>query len=585
MSEMRREVTMAAILAVSVIAGISASTSLSAPPADPTEETGLGVVLVSTPELPAGRSAAARERWRDLRVRSIAILERVAQRNGLAVETRIPEIGMLSVELGAGGLPALRRQVAGDPRVESVHPDLPVELRATANDPAFTQADAHAPNSDLGQWNLIREGAQRAWDLSKGTGAEVAVIDSGTDGAHPDLAPRIVGGAGFGTGSPTFDPLGHGTHTAGLACAESNNAFGIASMGFNCNLFVAKIADGGPCSNVANAITAAANRSSDVISMSIGGCGVSIAGSLDYALARGSVLVAAGDNTATPNPSTNYPAQWVQPEGTGPQTTFDRGLVVTAARYDGSRASWAQGTTGVSVAAFGAATDTIGGQQGILSTWPTNTTSLDTGGGLLGDPPCNCRTSVNGDNRFAYLVGTSMATPQVAGVAALMRAAKPNIVATRVSRLIKATASNCNTYVNGLGWGLIRADQAVAAALDNDITPPTSNVKSAKKARSGGASAAASRGKVINIRLKRRDVAGENCAGKQPISGVKKVIVFASANGGAYHRIAKTKKKTKVQFHAKRGRRYTFYSIAVDKAGNREPAPSLADARTGGRRR
>src|SRR5204863_4929439 len=121
---------------------------------------------------------------------------------------------------------------------------------------------------------------------------------------------------------------------------------------------------------------------------------------------------------------------------------------------------------------------------------------------------CGCRTSVNGSNNFAYLVGTSMATPQVSGVAALMRAVKPKLAPARVSRLIKATASHCGTYgTDGLGWGLIRADQAVAAALDEDVTPPISHVRSAKPGHGRGAVAARNR-KLIVLKVKRRDPAG-----------------------------------------------------------------------------
>jgi serine protease len=583
MSEMRRGALLTAILALTII-GVAAGTSYSATPERP-GGTGRAVVLVSTPDLPTGRSDAARERWQVLRERSADILDRVAQRDGLTVASSVPEIGLLSVKLPPGGLAALRDELASDPRVDSVHPDLPVQLRATPNDPAFNTPDPHAPGGDLAQWNLAKEGAQAAWEISNGTGAEVAMVDSGADGTHPDLAKKIVGAQAFGTTNPTFDQLGHGTHTAGLACGDTNNGFGIASMGFNCSLFIAKIPDGGPCSNVAAAITAAANRSSDVISMSIGGCDSSITPALGYAFSHGSVLVAAGDNQPNPNPSTNYPAQWIQPEGTGPQTNFDRGLVVTAAKYDGARATFAQQGTGVSVAAFGACcndssgqTRVTGGQQGILSTFPANQTDFDGGGGLFGPPPCGCRASVNGNPNFAYLVGTSMATPQVSGVAALIRAVKPTLAPAKISRLIKATASHCGTYgPDGLGWGLIRADQAVAAALDKDVNPPESNVRSAKPARRGGASVARGR-KLINIRIKKSDPAGQTCAGKLPSSGVKKVIVFASKNGGIYRRIAKTN-KDKIRFRGKRGKRYTFFSIAVDNAGNREAPPGLADAR------
>jgi serine protease len=525
---------------------------------------GRAVVLVRTPALPTGDGHEARQRWHELRSASSGILARVADRAGLRVESAVPEIGMLSVDPGPGGLPAVRRELAADPRVESVRPDPPVQLRYSPNDFAFTHTDVHAPNGDLTQWNLVREGGPRAWDLSRGTGAEVAMVDSGVDGAHPDLSGRIAGATAFGTGSPTTDQIGHGTHTAGLACGDADNSFGIASMGFDCSLYIAKIQFNGPCSNVSSAITAAANRNSDVISMSLGGCDGGLVPALSYAQGRGSILVSAADNNPNPIGSCGllgsndciYPEEWLQPNGTGPNAGFDRGLVVTSAKYDGTRSSFAEGTNRVSVAAFGSATNSIGGQQGILSSWPANGVDDDSFGG---------RTSLNGDNRFAYLVGTSMATPQVAGVAALIRAVKPNIANTRVVHLIKATASHCGSYGDGIGWGLIRADQAVAAALDRDVAAPASRIKRAVHVHG-----------ALELKIKRSDTSGSTGCVKLPKAGVKRVIVFASANGGAYHRIGKTT-RGKLSIHPRSGRRYRFFSVAVDNAGNREAAPRKPD--------
>jgi serine protease len=567
MSGMRRA---ALKIAVPAVVAIAAGAAAEATPAssDIAPVTDRAVVMVATPDLPSGQSAAARARWHELRADSRLVLDRVAGRNGLSVESSNAEIGALSVHVGTGGLTALRSNLADDPRVLAVRPDVPVQLRYSPNDFAFTHQDVNAPNGDLAQWNLIREGGPRAWDLSKGTGAEVAMVDTGVDGGHPDLAPRIVGTASFGTSSsPTSDGEGHGTHTAGLACGNADNGYGIASIGFDCGLFIAKI--GGLCSDVANGITAAANRNSDVISMSLGGCPPDpITSALSYAESRNAVLVTAADNTQTPSGScgllmgTNclYPEEWVQPLGTGPTAGSDRGLVVTAVKYDGTRAGFAESTSRVSVAAFGAASDRGStGQQGILSTWPANSVTDDSVGG---------RTTVNGDNRFSYLVGTSMATPQVAGVAALIRSVKPNMPNTQVVNLIKATASHCGSYRDGIGWGVIRADQAVAAALNRDIDPPSSSIAHAKRAR----------GRVIVLKIKRDDPqASGNCV-NVAASGVKRVIVFASVNGGRYHRIGKTS-KGKLRFHAKRHHRYRFYSVAVDKAGNREAAPSTPDAK------
>jgi serine protease len=568
MSGMRRAALTIAVLAAAL--AIAAGAAAQAKPASTEIPPGTdrAVVMVSTPELPSGQSAAARARWHERRADSRQILDRVAGRNDLSVESLNAEIGALSVDLGAGGLSALRSNLADDPRVQAVRPDVPVQLRYSPNDYAFTHQDVNAPNGDLAQWNLIREGGPRAWDLSKGTGAEVAMVDTGVDGSHPDLAPRIVGAESFGTSSsPTSDSEGHGTHTAGLACGDADNGYGIASIGFNCGLFIAKI--GGLCSDVANGITAAANRNSDVISMSLGGCPPDpITSALSYAQSRGSVLVAAADNDPDPSGScgllmgTNclYPEEWVQPLGTGSTAGADRGLVVTAAKYDGTRAGFAESTSRVSVAAFGAASDKgSAGQQGILSTWPANSVTDDSVGG---------RTTVNGDNRFSYLVGTSMATPQVAGVAALIRSVKPDMPNTTVVNLIKATASHCGSYRDGIGWGVIRADQAVAAALNRDIDPPSSSIANAKRARGG----------VIVLKIKRDDPQTSGNCVNVAASGVKKVLVFESANGGHYHRIGKTS-KGKLRFHAKRHHRYRFYSVAVDNAGNREAAPSIPDAK------
>jgi hypothetical protein len=114
---------------------------------------------------------------------------------------------------------------------------------------------------------------------------------------------------------------------------------------------------------------------------------------------------------------------------------------------------------------------------------------------------------------------------------------------------------------------VIRADQAVAAALDRDVGTPSSKVKRAKRNRG-----------VIDLKIKRHDTSGSTSCVKLPTAGVKKVLVFASANGRPYRRIAKTSRK-KLHFNSKPGRRYRFFSIAVDNAGNRETAPARPDAK------
>jgi subtilisin family serine protease len=456
-----------------------------------------------------------------------------------------------------------------------VHPEYRARFRYAPNDPQLYAHDPNAPGADFAQWNVLLTTAETAWNLARGGGGEVAVIDSGIYGGHPDIAGRISGAINHCTeppllggceGTGTGDEVGHGTHVSGLACAATDNGYGIASIGFGCSIY--SIKSDLSYTSIINSIYAAVAHRADAINMSFGGGPASseLQAALDYAWASGAVPVAAGDNTPTPPPSNNYPAQYVQPEGSGPNIDSSRGLVVTSAAHSGLRSSFAQKTSGVSVTAYGSATDaTSGGQQGILSTWPPPTVDLDSFG---------VRTSVGGDNRFAYLVGTSMATPQVAGLVALMRSAKPSIPAARIVKLIKLTANGCGRYgSSGLGWGIIRSDRALAAAAQRDIIAPSSRVRSARAGPVPG------RARVAVLRLERFDDRSETpCTKEIPSSGVKSIAVFASANGGPYRRIAKTRNK-RIRFGAKPKRRYRFYSVAVDKAGNREAAPGQADAK------
>jgi subtilisin family serine protease len=315
----------------------------------------------------------------------------------------------------------------------------------------------------------------------------VAVIDSGIYAARPDLATRLSGAINECTtpsllggceGTGVDDDEGHGTHVAGLACATSDNRYGIASIGFGCLIYAIK--SDLTYTSIVTSIHAAVAHGADAINMSFGGGGPSseMEAALNYAWANGSVPVAAGDNSPNPSPANNYPAEYVRPEDSGPTIDAGEGLVVTSASHSGLRSN----------------------------------------------------------------------------------------------RLIKLTASGCGRYGSGLGWGIIRSDRALAALTQKDILAPSSRVRSARVGHVPG------RGRVAELRLKRSDRSQTPCTKEIPSSGLKSVAVFASANGGAYHRIAKTR-KGRVRFGAKPGRRYRFFSVAVDKAGNREPTPGVPDAK------
>src|SRR3954452_19954978 len=439
----------AALILVTVLVSVSSRGSAEAQQAPSHPEpltTGRALIDVRTPPLPTLDGRNALDRRRRVLATARDRLATVAERNRVETEARSVPGGFLAVDLGGRSIDQLRAELSDDPLVTAVRPEYRAEFRYAPNDPAAYRPDPNAPGGDRAQWNVLDTGAEVAWEISKGAGAEVAIVDSGVDTAHPDLAPRISGTLNLCTlppllggceGTGVTDDTGHGTHVAGLACAASDNRYGIASIGFGCTIYAIK--SDLSYASIINAIYAAVAHGADTINMSFGGGSddPDLRTALSYAWANGVVPVVAADNQPTPPPDSNFPAEAIQPEGSGPNINAGKGLVVTSASHSGLRSAFAQKTSGVSVAAYGSATDVgSGGRQGILSTFPANLTDADLGLGEWAGP-CGCRTSIDGDDRFAYLAGTSMATPQVAGLVALMRAAKPAISAPRIVRLIK----------------------------------------------------------------------------------------------------------------------------------------------------
>jgi len=433
-----------------VLAALAPHASASPPLAEHAQRSGRAVVIFE----PTATTSRAR-------------MDATLETAGYEDAASVPELDAAAVEIAAGStLAGLRRELLGAPGVARVTPEYRRSLRIAPvmpSDPALTTLDPAAPAGDLFQWHLVRANFPGAWARSRGTGVEVAVIDTGIDAAHPDLAPRIVAAIDadddFATGPATVDENGHGTHVAGLACAQSDNGYAGASAGFGCDLIIEKsdLTD----LSIAASITDAVDRGADVINMSFGGPSPSpvIRSAIEYAWARDVVMVAAASNQTVS--AQGYPAQYLQPTGSAPNIKAGIGLVVTAAEYDDTPASFNPGFgTGISLAAYGAASAT---SPGIFSTFPTTPTELEQGvPGQSG--PCSCRTFFGGESSFAYLRGTSMATPQVAGAAALIRSAKPAMSAARVIEILKRSARP-GGFSDPLGWGVLDAKAALKQAV------------------------------------------------------------------------------------------------------------------------
>jgi subtilisin family serine protease len=480
----------------------------------------------------------------------------------------IPQLRLVGVRARAGAsLHALAQRLRRDPRVAGVHAERRFALRYIPNDPAFTALEPRGENGTTSEWWAVREGLPAAWDVIRGDGARVAIIDTGIDATHPDLAPRIIEAADFddqpGDGPATVDEVGHGTHVASLACAATDNGIGIGGAGGNCDLLVAKsdLTEG----SVAKALVWAADNGAEAINMSFGTDGRvpaadAVVQALKYANAKGAVLVAA----AADDPVTEQgdPANVLQPTDTGANLAQNLGLSVTAATAADARASFAGRGTQISMAAYG--TYGPGGASGILGAFPAQVTTLEKGSTSPQQSPCHCRVPFNGDNRYAYLPGTSMAAPMVAGVAALMRHINPDLPPSEVVRILKQTARRANNvgWTPDLGWGILDAGAAIAAARAIDRRPPTSALQRPVV-----------RGRSIRLRWHGQDDTVPGVAA----TGIDHFEIWRSAGRRAARRIATTRAHS-MRLRGMRGQRYSFFTIAVDHAGNREAPPARADA-------
>ncbi len=555
-----------ALLGVLVLVAAGANGTATAT-ATPAETGGVGVSGLPAPALTGNllvlldRAAATSSAVGSIK----AVLSR--SRADLAGHS-VPEIGLLTVRPPAGVPPAaLAGALRRLPGVASVEPERRYVPRSIPDDPALTTAD---PVTGVVQWYLAREGFYRAWSITHGAGALVGVIDTGIDATHPDLAAKLAvrpvdqQDPSDDSGPAGTDQVGHGTHVASLACAATDNRLGMAGAGYDCRLVIEKsdFSD----SSIASSIVDATKRHVEAINMSFGPSMATTepapaaeVRALDYAAAHKVVLVAAAADY--PGSDEGDPANVVQPPGSGPNINAGLGLDVTAADFRGARASFAGFGSEISLAAYG--TVTSGGlvgpgagprpEPGVFGAFPGTLTQLE-----LSPTPCQCRTSLGADNRYAYLQGTSMAAPQVAATGAMMRVLNPYASLRDVLRLLKQTATRAGGWSSGLGWGILNAGAALDAIRHLDRLAPVSRLHAPARTRS----------LTVTLTWSGHD---QNRPGLIA-SGVDHYDVYAVGAGGRPRLLARTRRHS-LRFTGRRGSRYGFYSVAVDRAGNPERRP------------
>ncbi len=345
---------------------------------------------------------------------------------GLAATTKI-EIVTIGSKVAAT-LAKLRK--TGD--VEHIEPHAKVRLMWTPDDPMFKK-----------QWHMSRVGAASAWNTSVGRGVTVAVVDTGIACENfgdftkaSDLnRTRCVAGRNFvKRGKHANDDQGHGTHVAGTIAQSTNNGVGGAGLAFGARLMPVKVLSSrgwGTTTGVADGIRWAADNGAQVINLSLGSPRDSrvLQSAIDHARSKGCIVVAAAGNSGG---SVGYPGA-------------SKGVIGVSATDENDNIAWFSSRgTGVDIAAPGVNVT----QQTI------------------------CDRGRNRCEIFPAYNGTSMASPHVAGAAALLVGLGVTD-ADAVERILKQSSKQLDTSPEGhakFGSGLVQADAAVGVVHRKQVS-------------------------------------------------------------------------------------------------------------------
>ncbi len=339
-----------------------------------------------------------------------AALARILQDNGGGSARRIGKTELRIVELRPGQERHLLERLQGHPHIKFAELDMIVRPDFAPNDPYLGS-----------EWHAQKIGAPAAWDSTLGAGVTIAILDTGVDGSHPDLAPSLVAGWNvYDNNANTADVYGHGTKVAGAAAAAANNGLGVAGVAGGARIMPIRISSptgGASFSAMASGITWAADHGARVANISYVCAGsAAVISAAQYMKGKGGLVTSSAGNYGTD-------------AGIAPTTAM---IPVSATDPSDALPSWSSFGSFVAVAAPGEGiyTTTVGGGYGSVS-------------------------------------GTSFSAPITAGVVALMMAAKPSLPGSTVESLLYATATDLGAAGRDayFGHGRINATAAVQAAL------------------------------------------------------------------------------------------------------------------------
>jgi subtilisin family serine protease len=350
---------------------------------------------------------------------SIPMEEQIARLTGLGLEITAsePALGVLIVSVPKGleqeSVSALRAMSG----IQFAEPDyLASALDVTPNDPGF-----------VNQGDMMAIKAPGGWDYFTGSSnVIIAIVDSGVDLTHPDLAGKILPGYDFvNNDNVAQDDYGHGTHVAGIAAAIGNNSTGIAGLDWSAKILPVKVLDSsgfGSAFNVSQGIVYAVDHGAKIINLSLGFTDNStlVAAAVEYAYQHGVTVVASTGNT---NGAVTYPAALPH--------------VIAVGAVDNTGTRWPSSNYGPEI-------DVVAPGVNVYSTNPSG---------------------------YGIRTGTSMAAAHVSGLAALLEGMSP-LTPDQIETTIASTSQDLGTtgWDTFFGNGLIQVRDALKQ-LFNTLFP------------------------------------------------------------------------------------------------------------------
>jgi len=352
-------------------------------------------------------------------------IEKMLTSLGLEIRDKIPQINVFIVSATQKTLNQIRSLTLQNPIIDHVEDDMKIPLTEIPNDKYYEL-----------QWHLQKIQAPEAWNISKGEpNIIITVLDTGVDPNHPDLKDKLLEGYNaYDDSKNATGDLAHGTAVAGTVAAITNNTLGISAIAWKNMILPIKVNPPGQgyttFSLLAKGLVYAADKGAKVACIS-------------WQIFNGTTLTSA--------------AKYFTDKG---------GLVIAAAGNTGKYENYVDNPYILTVSATN--------KTDYITTWSSYGPYVD-----LSAPGAGIFTLIPGwqatsyDYAYGYWSGTSFSTPIVAGLAALIFSANPNLTPTQVEQILKSTAVDLGSpgYDIYYGWGRINASKALRMAAGTP-TPP-----------------------------------------------------------------------------------------------------------------